>query len=75
MGTYPKKIPPKEAKTHSKYALNVTGASTLSGLVVPVTPGTFTVDVRAVLELISFRILTRCLLVCSMKGKETRYNK
>ena len=33
--TYPKKIPPKDAKTHSKYALSVTGASTLSASDVP----------------------------------------
>ena len=34
-GTHPKKIPPNEAKTHSKYALSVTGASTLSASDVP----------------------------------------
>jgi hypothetical protein len=33
--THPKKIPPKDAKTHSKYALSVTGASTLSASDVP----------------------------------------
>lgn len=40
----PKRIPPKEAKTHSKYALVVTGASTRLGLVAPASatgpPGT-----------------------------------
>jgi hypothetical protein len=33
--TNPKKIPPKDAKTHSMYALSVTGASTLSASDVP----------------------------------------
>ena len=50
--TYPKKIPPNDAKTQSMYALSVTGASTLSGLDGPTAPFTVIVSPVHVLRVV-----------------------